>query len=411
MTQGQWQMEYMAQYLGAGTERYRVHRFGNTKLSPWYFPSVWLYFLAGCWELLALLHSEAKYNLIFPQDGIFTAAFTALAAKIAGVRVVCIDHAHLTWLSDRVYHEYRRSRLQALDERKWPQFLRLFVRLLFELYGPSLHVLARIGASYMDHYLVPGVVGDGVEDICAQLGVPQSRLTRFASMIDVDRHVVLDSQVRQEKRSSYGIPGDAIVIAIVCRLSEEKGLHIALASIEQVLKAVAPDVGARLRVVIAGDGPLRAELEASIERLKLNRICMLLGDIPTTDVPFILGMSDIFLYTSTRGACFAMAVLEAMASGCAVIASTEPASNAILLADGRGIAVPANDRERSSEALRQLVENVSLCRQMGELAREYIATHHSPAQFKRALTRLTYWAGLTELLVPDRYIEKQAREK
>ena len=93
-----------------------------------------------------------------------------------------------------------------------------------------------------------------------------------------------------------------------------------------------------------------------------------------------------------------MAVLEAMASACAVIATTQPVSNAHLLSAGRGIALPANDAKQIGIALVRLVSDPPLCYQMGDLARDYIAMYHSPAVFRRTLLRTTYWSGLNELL-------------
>lgn len=93
-----------------------------------------------------------------------------------------------------------------------------------------------------------------------------------------------------------------------------------------------------------------------------------------------------------------MAVLEAMASGCAVVASTEPKSNAHLLSEGRGIAVPPGDVAKTSAALIRLVNDLELCRQMGRLARNYIAVQHSGAMFRRTLMRVTYWSALDEIL-------------
>src|SRR5207245_3045197 len=131
-------------------------------------------------------------------------------------------------------------------------------------------------------------------------------------------------------------------------------------------------------------------LEEDIQRLELDQTCVFWGDIPAEEVITLLGISDIFLYTSTRGTCFPMAVLEAMASGCAVIASTEPMSNAHLLAEGRGIAVSPGDAEQTGTALVRLVNDPECCRQMGRLARAYIARHHSPALFRRTLMRSNY---------------------
>ncbi len=93
-----------------------------------------------------------------------------------------------------------------------------------------------------------------------------------------------------------------------------------------------------------------------------------------------------------------MAVLEAMAAGCAVIASTQPASNTQLLAEGRGMAVPEGDVEQTSAALTTFIHDLALCRTMGQLARKYIEQFHSPEEFRRTLQRATYWSGLDKLI-------------
>ena len=87
-----------------------------------------------------------------------------------------------------------------------------------------------------------------------------------------------------------------------------------------------------------------------------------------------------------------MAVLEAMAAGCAVIASTTPQSNARLLAEGRGIAIRPNDASEIGNALVRLCSNLELCSQMGDMAREYVATYHNTHMLQRTLLRASFFA-------------------
>jgi len=47
---------------------------------------------------------------------------------------------------------------------------------------------------------------------------------------------------------------------------------------------------------------------------------------------------------------------------------------------------------------------------MGKLARDYIAEHHSPVQFRRTLLRATYWSGLDELLATEKKIGLEGRD-
>lgn len=393
--QGLWQMEYLTQHVGSNTEGFVIHLFGSRRMGPWQFPFVWLYFLAGCWRLLGLLRRGSGYQIICPQDGVFTSAFAALAGKLAGVRVVCMDHGNLTLLRSPAY---RVERVAALKRKNWSPLRYFLARLRYVCYWPSLLFLARISARYTDHFLIPGIAGDGVEEACQSLGIPASHITRFASTIDADHYTQLDPIARASRRQQNGIEAEGIVISIVCRLAPEKGLDTALEGIRCTLDRLRQDLRGRVRVVIAGDGPLRSYLEEQIHMRGLVQTVMLWGETSTSDIVSLLGMSDIFLYTSTRGACLSIAILEAMASACAVVASPLPMANISMLADGRGIIVPADDAKQTADALVRLVNDTELCRHMGQLARDYVKQHHNPAVFKRILLRTTLWPGLTTFL-------------
>src|SRR6266700_1574093 len=412
VTKDIWQIEYLTQIVGPRAQDFTIYRFGTASMTPSAFPNIWLYILAGFRKLMSRIHHGAGYHVILPQDSLFTATFAALAAKLAGVRVVCIDHCHLTWLTSRVSGVYRAERIELLVNRKWHHWaIRLLARLRFELYWTSLCLLAPIPARLVDHFLVPGVPGDDVEEACKNLGIFSSRITRYPSMIDINRHFVLDAESKASLREKKALAADTIVISIICRLAPEKGIDIALEGISRAFSLLPPDLSARVRVIIAGDGPLRKHLEEDISRRGLSQTCLLWGQISSEEVMSLLAVSDIFLYTSTRGACFAMAVLEAMSSNCAVVASTEPLSNAHLLAEGRGIAVPPGDVEQTALALVRLVSDLPLCRQMGDLARAYIEKHHSPAVFRRTLMRATYWSALDEILAGEKKTEAVSVER
>src|SRR6266446_4511893 len=399
-----WHIEYLTQCIGPSPERYTIHRFCTRSMVSWTFPFVWLYVLSGTRKLISLMRKRAGYDVLLPQDGVATAGLAGLAGKLTAVRVVCIDHGHLSLFTDRNRRVYYAENMDALAANRHhrPWVVQLLARQLFICYWPSRCLLARIAARFVDHYLIPGVPGDSIEEGCNIIGIPTSRITRFGSMIDINRHVLPDAVSRATLHEQKGLAVDAIVVAIVCRLSREKGLDIALESIHQALSSLPDERRERVRVILAGDGPLRKQIAEIIAQLDLSQYCLLYGELSADEVITLLGISDIFLYTSTRGACIPMSVLEAMASACAVIASTEPLANAVLLADGRGIAVPSGDAVQAGKALTCLLNDVELCHRMGTLARDYIAEHHSPTQFRRTLLRATHWSGLDELLAAEK---------
>jgi glycosyltransferase involved in cell wall biosynthesis len=397
-----WQIEYMAHSLGPNPDKLVLHQFGTQYMASWQFPSVWLYVMTGFRKLISLMHSGADYDVILPQDGIYTAAFAALAAKLTGVRVVCIDHGTLTFLKNRAY---RAERLQSIETEQWSPLRRLIAHIQYRLYWPSLSLLTGIAVRLTDHFLIPGVEGDTVEESCNRLGIHPSRITRFGSMVNIENHIIHGPEKRAELRNNKGITANAIIITMICRLAPEKSIDIALEAVSLARSVLPPTQRSLLRMIIAGDGPLRKQVEADICRLELEDTCVLWGETSREDVFSLLSISDIFMYTSRRGACFSMAVLEAMASSCAVIASTEPISNAHLLSEGRGIALHSNEPEQFAMAIGQLVNDTELRTKMGLLARSYIAEQHSATMFRRALLRTTYWSGFDEILDNEEKLE------
>jgi len=381
----EWQIEYLTQHIGPDAEGLAIRSFGGVRAVPWRFPNVFLYVFGGGRKLISLLRHGHRYHLILPQDGVFTGAFAALVARIAGVRVVCMDHGNVTLLYSRVY---RRERSEALKVEPWPG--RLLSRLRLACYWPALHFLAWIATRAANGFLP---AGDDVERVYRQrFNVHLSRIVRYPFMIDTSSFAPFDTVARACWRTQHGIAADTVVIAMVNRLAPEKGLNIAIEGISQALLELPDELRMRVQVIIAGDGPLRAQLEADIRRHKLDATCIIWGEATSADVAEILGASDIFLYTGLRGI-NSVSVLEAMGAGCAVIASTEPQLMIKLLAEGRGLAIPPGDSGAVAAALVRVIGDPDLRRQMGQKAREYVVAHHNAAALKRALLRATYWPG------------------
>lgn len=381
----QWQMLYLTNYKGENPTGLNIEIFGHRFTAPWQFPAVWLYFLTGWCKLFRLLRTTPGYGVILPQDGVFTGAFAALLGKMAGVRVVCMDHGNITLLDNPTF---RKERLLTLTSCAWPR--RLFARLCFRLYWPSLRLLAHIAICCADQFLV---AGDEVNAVYRErFSIDAGRIIRYAYMIDAERYTPPSQEVRERVRASWGLAKEDIVIALINRLAPEKGLDVAMEGIALALLQLPVEIGRRVRVFIAGEGPLRSQVERDICRYRLDATCMLMGEAKPEEVIMLLAISDIFLYGGTRGTNYSMAVLEAMAAGCAVVASTSPQSNAKLLAEGRGISVIPGDAAAIAAALVPLCSDMELCHQIGRLAREYVIHHHSAEMLRRSLLRATYFS-------------------
>jgi glycosyltransferase involved in cell wall biosynthesis len=386
--QDEWQIEYITQFVGSHHENYMIRRFGTKKTHPWQFPAIWLYCLAGGQNLVALLRRGAGYQLLLPQDGIYSAAFTAIISKLAGIRVVAMDHGNLTLLENKIYQS---ERLRAVTRTYQTQPLRLLAHVQLKLYQLSLRLLARFSARFVDHFLIPGVEGDEETQACTLLGIPVSRITRYSPMIDISHYDLLTRDEKERGRIQYGIAPDAIVIVMICRLSPEKGIDIVLKALGEILPQLPIDIRSRVRFILGGDGPLRKDLEMQVHERDLDQFVTFWGEISRPMVPELLSLSDISIYASWRGVGMPLSILEPMAAGCTVVATTEPLANAQMLADGRGLIVTSGNVEQLSEVLTRLVNDSELYYQMGQRAREYITINHSAVMMKRALLRVAYF--------------------
>ncbi len=141
----------------------------------------------------------------------------------------------------------------------------------------------------------------------------------------------------------------------------------------------------RLDIVSRPSDALRAQINA-LEDAELHL------SSPKTDVKSLMACADIFLLP-TRADTYALAAVEAMARGCAVIISDlEPLPEVI--PDGQvGFSVPAGNSDALFEKLERLISDPSLLRKFQQNARERYLRYHAPevvaGRLQELFTQLT----------------------
>lgn len=159
-----------------------------------------------------------------------------------------------------------------------------------------------------------------------------------------------------------------VVIGTVGRLQAIKDQRTLVAATSRLLAAV-PSRRGRFRVVLVGDGPMRATLEREIAERGLGDIVELLGE--RDDVAELMRGMDIFVLPSIAEG-ISNTILEAMASGLPVVA-TRVGGNGELVDDGRtGRLVPAGDAAAMAEALAAYLDSAELRRADGARARQRV---------------------------------------
>lgn len=142
-------------------------------------------------------------------------------------------------------------------------------------------------------------------------GLNPEKSTVIHSGIDTDRF--MPREYCHELATCYQLDLEYhCVFGIVARLSEEKGHHYLLSAFAHVYREQP-----RVRLMIVGDGPLKPDLQAQVQKLKLDQAVIFTG--LQRNIPDFLSLFDVFVLSSTRES-FPLAAREAMAAGKPVIA-------------------------------------------------------------------------------------------
>jgi glycosyltransferase involved in cell wall biosynthesis len=169
---------------------------------------------------------------------------------------------------------------------------------------------------------------------------------------------------RAALRARLGIGEGERIVGMVGRLVEQKGFAFGLEAFARIADRF-PDG----RLLIAGDGPLRRELERRAETLGLSGRVLFLGWCP--DAAALMGALDLLLVPSLWEG-FGLVILEAMARGLPVIASAVGGIPEVVVAGTTGILVQPRDVDGISRALAELLDDGARRQHLGQAARERV---------------------------------------
>jgi glycosyltransferase involved in cell wall biosynthesis len=168
-----------------------------------------------------------------------------------------------------------------------------------------------------------------------------------------------DLGTRSEVRSELGIPQDAWVIATVGRIDDNKNQPL-------LVRAAAPLLGADVHLVVVGDGPARAELDASVRALGASaQFVHLLGR--RMDVARLFSGFDVFALSSISEG-LPLVIPEAMASELPIIATSVGGLPDIIEDGITGLLCRVDESELRSR-LESLTSDRRRARELGAAAR------------------------------------------
>lgn len=186
--------------------------------------------------------------------------------------------------------------------------------------------------------------------------------------------------VRERVRAELGFVGDEVVVGAIGNLKPQK------APLDLVAAArLAVQRDRRVRFIVAGDGPLRAETERAIAAGGLQGVVRLLGW--REDVPELLAAMDLFLLTS-RFEGLPRAALQAIAASVPVIATDTGGISEIVHDAESGYLVGVGDVAAAAERVVCLAADPVLRSRIARAARNRLGAEFDIGTLVGRLERL-----------------------
>ena len=205
-----------------------------------------------------------------------------------------------------------------------------------------------------------------VDEVLRDYGVPECQRTL---VYDCIRPELL--AVAPLNRAELGIDEDAPFIFTAGALVGHKDIENLVRSVPYFLEHFP-----KARVLVAGEGPLRPQIERTISELNLNSVVTLLGQRP--DVPNLLHTADLYVSSSwTEG--LGTSILEALACGLPIVASDAGGICEMVIDGKTGYLVPNRDPEALGNTIVTSLTNRDHALAMAESGIQHINAHFLPS--------------------------------
>ena len=221
--------------------------------------------------------------------------------------------------------------------------------------------------------LDPGALVDRLASAAFVVTVSDANVAHLTDLLDAGgragRIVRIYNGLDLEAVPRSDAPREAGLVASVGRMVEKKGFPDLIAAMDHA--------GPGARLVIAGDGPDRAALEALVARLGLGERVSMPGAVTPDEALALIARAEVFALPCVVGAdgdrdALPTVLLEAMALGTPCV-STPVNGVPEMLADGAcGVLVPQRAPDRLGTAIGELLADAARRRRLADAAHEWM---------------------------------------
>ena len=241
--------------------------------------------------------------------------------------------------------------------------------------------LYRIGARIVNGIIA--VSDETARSFCEAIGDVADKITVVCNAVDIESYPAKAD--REEVRIRLGFGSDEHLMTMVGTFKRQKG-HRYLVEAATSVVGRWPD----LHILLVGGGDLAREIETQVNAAGLSNRVHLLGS--RRDVPEILAASDSFVLPSLWEG-LPVALVEAMAGGLPVIATSVSGTEQVIVEGVTGLLVPPGDAEALADAMIELLSDPAGAATMAAAGRERVAALFSAQGQAERLTALFRQGG------------------
>jgi len=287
-----------------------------------------------------------------------------------------ILRAALYFEPDVIYERYAFGNASGILAAK-----RLDLPLILEVNSPLVYELERTrGLSFpglarkLENFIYRNadrvcVVTEVLKGMLVELGVEPERIFVTPNGVDLADYSYADRPaLRRAAREDLGLPAEQAGEVVIGFVGYYRDWH----RLDVVLSAMGEPGLERSRLVLIGEGPARAELEAEAARLGLAERVHFSGTRPHARIPGLLPSFDVAVVPAINDYASPLKLHEYMAASLPVVAPDQANLREVLEHAENALLVPPGDADAMAQAVLELARDEQLRARLGLAARQTI---------------------------------------
>lgn len=191
-------------------------------------------------------------------------------------------------------------------------------------------------------------VSNAIKEKIISLGIEDyQKISVIPNGIDTDRFYIQDKVLSRKK---LNLPTEKKILLTVGHLVENKGFHIIIDAVNEILK-----IRKDILLIIIGNGIFRKYIENQIHKLGIDKHVMLLGQKPNNELSVWYSSADIFCLASQTEGC-PNVLIESIACGTPVVATDVGGVSEIVTSSDYGRLLNERKKEAFVEGILSVLE-------------------------------------------------------